>query len=161
MFPDTRYKTSLALPDPTSQSRLTMPPAKDKTSNDDPKTEVTNPPKDKNGSGANEHRSNGKMRRVASSANSNLREVTNVGAPNSSTAPTAAVAQEIPVPGVCLGSLTGDTCIPYRVLTGISTSYDGLHLTATSCTSTDGNTSSILRPPLRMVTIIGCSQDPA
>ena len=56
-----------------------MPPAKARTSQDDPKSEAANP-KDKAGHGSAAHQTNGKSRRVASAAGSQLREVTNASA---------------------------------------------------------------------------------
>lgn len=61
---------------------LTMPPAKSaRNGQDDPKTE-TPTPKEKNGHHSAVHQSNGKLRRVASSTGSNLREVTSASAVN-------------------------------------------------------------------------------
>lgn len=79
-----------------------MPPAKAaRGGQDDSKADT--PAKEKNGSGAG---SNGKMRRVASSAGTNLREVANANATNAAAAAAAAAAksaagtQEATTPGV-------------------------------------------------------------
>lgn len=78
-----------------------MPPPKAaRGGQDDSKADT---PKEKNGSGS-AAQSNGKMRRVASSAGSNLREVANANAAKAAAAPAepgaAAVAQEATTPGV-------------------------------------------------------------
>ncbi|KAK4112119.1 hypothetical protein N656DRAFT_798468 [Canariomyces notabilis] len=63
------------------------PPKTARSGQDDSRPDASTP-KEKNGSGATTQ-SNGKMRRVASSAGSNLREVTNANATKNAAAPTA------------------------------------------------------------------------
>lgn len=84
-------------------STVTMPPKAARNGHDDPKAE-TPTSKEKNGNSGS-YQSNGKLRRVASSTGSNLREVTSVGAGTATTsaptsAPGAASNQETPNPGV-------------------------------------------------------------
>lgn len=74
-----------------------MPPAKSKANHDDSKSETASV-KERNGNGPNHHQSNGKLRRVASSTGSNLRDVNNVNGA-SSTAPAPASQPSHP-PGV-------------------------------------------------------------
>ncbi|KAK0630641.1 hypothetical protein B0T17DRAFT_590088 [Bombardia bombarda] len=77
-----------------------MAPAKAaRNGQDDSKSDTPNP-KEKNGHGA-AHQSNGKMRRVASSAGSNLREVTNAAAATaaaSSSGATPSASSAAPAP---------------------------------------------------------------
>lgn len=82
-------------------SYATMPPAKSKVNHDDSKPETANAKERNNhGSKENNHTNGGtKLRRVASSAGSNLREVTTVNG-HSNIATPATVTQPNPPPGV-------------------------------------------------------------
>ncbi|OTA69550.1 hypothetical protein K449DRAFT_396866 [Hypoxylon sp. EC38] len=88
-----------------------MPPAKSKANHDDSKSETASV-KDRNGHGSNHHQSNGKLRRVASSTGSQLRDVTAVNG-NSSTAP-APVSQPGHAPGLQWPSFDRDVLHDYR-----------------------------------------------
>ncbi|KAI1415754.1 hypothetical protein F5Y13DRAFT_135910 [Hypoxylon sp. FL1857] len=88
-----------------------MPPAKSKANHDDSKSETASV-KDRNGHGSNHHQSNGKLRRVASSTGSQLRDVTAVNG-NSSTAP-APVSQPGHAPGLQWRSFDRDVLHDYR-----------------------------------------------
>jgi len=126
---------------------------------DDSKTETPST-KEKNG-GAGAHHSNGKLRRVASSTGSNLREVTNAGAiPGPTSAPSGAAAsseQQAVNPGVghapspisCLDALSNNSLL--------CNSSNGLHFLATSFTNTAERTVSTPRPPSRMTSTSGFS----
>ena len=81
-----------------------MPPAKSvRNGHDDPKAETPNP-KEKNGHHAGVHQSNGKLRRVASSTGSNLREVTSANAVT-----TPAPAAQTPAAATAICYLLGIT----------------------------------------------------
>lgn len=74
-----------------------MPPAKSKANHDDAKSETASV-KERNGHGSNHHQTNGKLRRVASSTGSQLRDVNGVnGSPATAPAP---VPQPAHAPGV-------------------------------------------------------------
>lgn len=78
-----------------------MPPAKSKTNQDDSKSETTST-KDRNGHASKDHHNtNGgtKLRRVASSAGTNLKEAATVNGHSTATT-VAVVAQPNPPPGV-------------------------------------------------------------
>lgn len=125
---------------------------------DDSKSETPNT-KEKNG-GAGAH-SNGKLRRVASSTGSNLREVTNAGAiagPTSAPSGAAASSEQQAVnPGVghapsltsCPGALSN--CFL------LCNSSNGLPFLATSFTNTAEPTVSTHRPPSRTTSTSGFS----
>lgn len=74
-----------------------MPPAKSKANHDDSKSETASV-KDRNGHGTNHHQSNGKLRRVASSTGTQLRDVTATNGGSSTTA--APTSQPSHAPGV-------------------------------------------------------------
>jgi len=93
-------------PAPGSRPALPMAPAKSRTAHDEAKSETPNS-KEKNGHATAGQHSNGKARRVASAAGSQLRDVTNATSlpPTAASAPpaaaaAAAAAPEITNPGV-------------------------------------------------------------
>ncbi|KAK7981777.1 hypothetical protein PG988_004015 [Apiospora saccharicola] len=110
-----------------------MPPAKSKTANHDDSKSETPSVKERNGHGANKdhgHQTNGKLRRVASSTGSTLRDATKPtinGHPPVTTE--VAATQPAATPAVCT-----------------KTSCTGLRSTAKSSTSTDANTISTRLP---------------
>ncbi|KAM7195667.1 hypothetical protein V8F20_007411 [Naviculisporaceae sp. PSN 640] len=94
-----------------------MPPKAVRNGHDDPKAETPNS-KEKNGH-SNSHQSNGKLRRVASSTGSNLREVTSAGAATAAasaptSAPGAVGTQETPNPGLQWPAFERDVLHAYR-----------------------------------------------
>ncbi|CAJ2502113.1 Uu.00g049660.m01.CDS01 [Anthostomella pinea] len=91
-----------------------MPPAKSKTSHDDAKSETASV-KNQNGHGSNNHhQTNGKLRRVASSTGSQLRDVTSVNGNGSTTAPAAPVSQPTTAPGLQWSTFDRDVLHDYR-----------------------------------------------
>ncbi|KAL2127471.1 hypothetical protein VTI74DRAFT_10682 [Chaetomium olivicolor] len=92
-----------------------MPPKAARSGHDDSKTDTPNS-KDKHASGTGSQ-SNGKMRRVASSAGSNLREVTNASATNAAAAgatDSTASTQEANTPGLQWPAFERDVLHAYR-----------------------------------------------
>ncbi|KAK3687521.1 hypothetical protein B0T22DRAFT_457404 [Podospora appendiculata] len=90
-----------------------MAPAKSaRNGQDDSKSETPNP-KEKNGH-AHVQQSNGKLRRVASSTGSNLREVTTAATAPVPPASTAAAAQEASNPGLQWPAFERDVLHAYR-----------------------------------------------
>ncbi|KAK4193564.1 hypothetical protein QBC35DRAFT_378 [Podospora australis] len=91
-----------------------MPPAKAARGggHDDSKSDTPNT-REKNGG---PHHSNGKMRRVASSTGSNLREVTNASSSNGPTSAPASgtTTQQTPVPGLQWPAFDRDVLHAYR-----------------------------------------------
>jgi histone deacetylase complex subunit SAP30 len=77
-----------------------MPPAKSRANHDDSKSDAPST-KEKNGTGSKENHTNGgtKLRRVASSAGSNLKEVATING-HSAVATTPAAPQPALPPGV-------------------------------------------------------------
>ncbi|KAF9881948.1 hypothetical protein CkaCkLH20_01094 [Colletotrichum karsti] len=86
-----------------------MPPKSSKAGQDDSKAESTTT-KEKHSSGSGSHHTNGKMRRVASSTGSNLREVTNANAV-ADAAPTKSEPQN---PGIQWNTFDRETLHAYR-----------------------------------------------
>ncbi|KAL0944286.1 uncharacterized protein CTRU02_202173 [Colletotrichum truncatum] len=87
-----------------------MAPAKSsKAGHDDSKAEGTNT-KEKHSSGSGSHHSNGKLRRVASSTGSNLREVTNASA----AVDTTPAKEEIQNPGLQWNAFDREILHAYR-----------------------------------------------
>ncbi|KAK4165234.1 hypothetical protein QBC43DRAFT_35973 [Cladorrhinum sp. PSN259] len=85
---------------------------------DDPKADTPNS-KEKNGHAAGSHQSNGKMRRVASSTGSNLREVTNASTAILATTATGSAgltiaAQETTTPGLQWPAFEREVLHAYR-----------------------------------------------
>jgi hypothetical protein len=128
---------------------------------DDPKTDAATS-KEKNGGGGGS-----KMRRVASSAGSNLREVTNASAPTNAAAATAsdtaANTQEASTPGV--GSFSVH-CILFHFLIDTFNAFanvfapnscNGPPSTGTFSTHTVAHTASRRRPPSSAITTNGSS----
>lgn len=147
-----------------SESPPPMAPAKAARNgaHDDSKSETPNT-KEKNG-GAGAHHSNGKLRRVASSSGSNLREVTNAGAiagPTSAPSGAAASSEQQAVnPGV--GHAPLPVSCPYSLSNSfvLCNSSNGLHFLATSFTNTAERTASTPRPPSRTTSTSGFSPNP-
>lgn len=134
-----------------------MPPAKSKTANHDDSKSETPSVKERNGHGPNSkdhgHQTNGKLRRVASSTGSTLRDTTKAatnGHPPVTVEAPAAQPAATPAVWITHVSLWGGS----RQLTTVSPqcSCTGLPLTAKSSTSTAANTISTLLPPLPIAT---------
>lgn len=141
-----------------------MPPSKASratAAHDDPEPKATNP-KEKNGHGHGH--TNGKMRRVASSTGSNLKDVTNSAnlpepapepASSSASAPNPTVSLALH-PGCCQRSYALNTS---SLLTVKASRFNGIHLTETSSTVTAANTISPHRLLMPATTVLGSSHN--
>ena len=146
-----------------------MPPKASRNGHDDSKSETPNS-KEKNGHAASNSVSNGKMRRVASSAGSNLREVTNAPIVTLSAAVAEVSVQEHINPGVSFlwrpvffPKPTQPALFLYIVkLSRLpSRRFNGPLSTEKSSTPTDECTASPPRPRSPGNTTIGCSPSAA
>lgn len=127
-----------------------MPPAKSKTANHDDSKSETLSVKERIGHGANKdhgHQTNGKLRRVASSTGSTLRDATKAttnGHPPVTTE--APAAQPAATPAVCMNIAFSSQVVRVTNWFPPNCSCTGLRSTARSSTSIDANTISTLLP---------------
>lgn len=139
-----------------------MAPKSSKVAHDDTKPENTIT-KEKHTSGSGSH-SNGKLRRVASSTGSQLREVTNANASADAPAPAKETAQN---PGVRIHLIPSTSLYPRRHLSLVKLPanfvvprFNGKPLSETHSMRTVANTTSTLLPPSPARTVNWSFRDP-
>lgn len=141
-----------------------MAPSKtSRAAHDEDKPEGAAPVKEK-ARRTNNHHSNGKLQRVASSTGSKLQELTSAAAAASATAAAATAQDNAVAPGVRLLHCDRQFQSRLRLRRKANltpNSSNGLHLSAKSSTPTDEPTASTHRPPSRTTSANGSCRNRA